>query len=148
MKKIKTATLVGIACLTLIFTMAFAACYVSPAEELSESQEEFIRRSYYNSIKGEFYEPEFEKIIIHKNLGVFNDNFVVIIHYDSLYVSVPEVVTPVYVNGKFITEFANPKYTLIVCTNSGECMSLQKAFDNGLVVNSDLSLIKKRANSK
>ena len=57
MKKIKTATLVGIACLTLIFTMAFAACYVSPAEELSESQEEFIRRSYYNSIKGEFYEP-------------------------------------------------------------------------------------------
>ncbi len=147
MKKIKTATLVGIACLTLIFTVAFAACFVFPAEELSENQQEFIRRSYFNSLKGNYDESEFANIKIHKNLGIFNNNFVVIIHFDSVDISAPAVVTPVYVNGKFITEFANPLYEDVVCTPSGDCMDLQKAFDNGLIKNSDLSLIKKRANA-
>lgn len=59
----------------------------------------------------------------------------------------PLLSPPVYVNGKFITEFANPLYEDVVCTASGDCMDLQKAFDNGLIKNSDLSLIKKRANA-
>lgn len=144
MKKIKTVTVLCIACLAVIFTVAFAACSVPPAEELSESQQGFIRRSYFNSLKGNYDESYIEVIEIEKNIGIFNDNYVVIIH--SPFIIAPAVIEEVYVNGKFITELANSSYEIVVCTPGGECMNLQKAFDKGLIKNSDLSLIKKRAN--
>lgn len=145
MKKIKTVTVLCIACLAVIFTVAFAACSVPPAEELSESQQEFIRRSYFNTLKGNYDESEIEEIEIYKNFGIFNDNFVVIIH--SPFIIAPAVIEEVRVNGKFITTLADGSYEMLVVTPGGECMNLQKAFDNCLIVKSDLSLIKKRANA-
>jgi hypothetical protein len=78
------------------------------------------------------------------DLGTYNNYNVVIRKYENKDVNTNEVVVDVYVGETYICSLPNTAYKIVVLTNGGDGVSLQKAYENGYITDNDLVSISQK----